>query len=82
MTETGTSQSGFNLTKLHSCAKVCSQAVYRSIGYATGAAIRLSIAAKEMGTYRQVVICTREGNMQLTIQALFILNRHGDTHVV
>lgn len=82
MTETGTSQFGFNLTTLPSGAKVWTQAIYGSIGYATGAAVGLSIAAKEKGTYKRVVLFTGEGSLQLTVQALSILNRHGVVPVV
>lgn len=82
VTETGTSQFGFNMTTLPHGAKVWTQAVYGSIGYAAGAAAGASIAAKEMGTYKRVILITGEGSLQLTVQAFSILNRHGVTPVV
>lgn len=82
VTETGTAQFGFNMTTMPHGAKLWTQAVYGSIGYAAGAAIGGSIAAKEMGTYKRIVLITGEGSLQLTVQAFSILNRHGLTPVV
>ncbi|KAK7697760.1 Pyruvate decarboxylase 1 [Diaporthe eres] len=82
VTETGTSQFGFNMTTLPRGAKVWTQAVYGSIGYAAGAAAGASIAARETGTYKRVILITGEGSLQLTVQAFSILNRHGLTPVV
>lgn len=78
VTGPGTSQFGFNMTTLPHGAKVWTQAVYGSIGYAAGA----SIAARETGTYKRVILITGEGSLQLTVQAFSILNRHGITPVV
>lgn len=82
VTETGTSQFGFNMTTLPHGVKVWTQAVYGSIGYAAGAAVGGSIAAREMGTYKRVILITGEGSLQLTVQAFSILNRHGIMPVV
>lgn len=82
VTETGTSQFGINMTTLPRSVKLWTQAVYGSIGYAAGAAIGGSIAAKEMDTYKRVILITGEGSLQLTIQAFSILNRHGIMPVV
>lgn len=82
VTETGTSQFGINMTTLTHGVKLWTQAVYGSIGYAAGAAVGGSIAAKEMGTYKRVILITGEGSLQLTIQAFSILNRHGIMPVV
>ncbi|POR35139.1 Pyruvate decarboxylase [Tolypocladium paradoxum] len=82
VSETGTSQFGIQLTTYPTGAKAWTQAVYGSIGYAAGAAIGLSIAAKEMGTYKRMVLITGEGSLQLTVQAFSMLNRHGIVPVV
>ncbi|KAK1564169.1 thiamine diphosphate-binding protein [Colletotrichum navitas] len=36
-----------------------------------------SVAAKEMGTYKRMVLITGEGSLQLKVQAFAILNRYG-----
>ncbi|KAJ0120657.1 pyruvate decarboxylase [Diaporthe amygdali] len=82
VTETGTAQFGFNMITMPHGAKLWTQAVYGSIGYAAGAAMGGSIAAKEMGTYKRIILITGEGSLQLTVQAFPILNRHGLTPVV
>ncbi|KAF3762802.1 pyruvate decarboxylase [Cryphonectria parasitica EP155] len=82
ITETGTSQFGFNSVLIPPDVKVWTQAVWGSIGYAAGAAVGLSIAAKEMGHYKRIVLFTGEGSLQMTVQALSILSRHGITPVV
>lgn len=82
VTETGTAQFGFNMTTLPHGAKFWTQAVYGSIGYTAGAAVDGSSAAKEMGTYKRVVLIMGEGSLQLTVEAFSILNRHGITLVV
>lgn len=82
VSETGTSQFGFQLTTFPTGAKAWTQGVYGSIGYAAGAAIGLSIAAKEMGTYKRMILITGEGSLQLTVQAFSLLNRHGIVPVV
>jgi pyruvate decarboxylase len=56
--------------------------VYGSIGYVAGAAVGGSIAGKETGKYKRMIVVTGEGSLQLTIQAFSLLNRHGITPVV
>ncbi len=82
VTETGTSQGGFLATGLPAKASAWTQAVYGSIGYAAGSAVGASIAAKETGQFRRLVLITGDGSLQLTVQAFSILNRHGITPVV
>ncbi|KAK3321956.1 thiamine diphosphate-binding protein [Apodospora peruviana] len=69
VTETGTSQVGFTATRLPSGCHSYTQAVYGSIGYATGSAVGAAIAAKETGRFKRMVLITGEGSLQLTIQA-------------
>ncbi|CAK7199403.1 Pyruvate decarboxylase 1 [Sporothrix eucalyptigena] len=77
VTETGTSQVGFLSTDLPARASAWTQAVYGSIGYAAGAAVGASVAAKATGEYKRIVLVTGEGSLQLTVQAFSILARHG-----
>ncbi|KAL1895941.1 Pyruvate decarboxylase 1 [Sporothrix stenoceras] len=77
VTETGTSQVGFLSTDLPAQSTVWTQAVYGSIGYAAGAAVGASVAAKATGEYKRMVLVTGEGSLQLTVQAFSILARHG-----
>ncbi|KAH8689125.1 thiamine diphosphate-binding protein [Talaromyces proteolyticus] len=82
VSETGTAQVGVLSTKLPSGASHWTQAVWGSIGYATGAAVGASIGAKETGKFKRLVLLTGEGSLQMTIQAFSILNRHGIVPVV
>ncbi|KAK1984746.1 thiamine diphosphate-binding protein [Colletotrichum cereale] len=82
VTETGTAQIGFAQTTLPTGSHAWTQAVYGSIGYAAGAAAGASVAAKEMGTYKRMVLITGEGSLQLTVQAFAILNRYGIPPIV
>lgn len=75
--ETGTSQVGAVATKIPKGAYYWTQAVWGSIGYAIGGAIGAAIAGKELGRYKRMIVLTGEGSLQLTVQAISILNRHG-----
>ncbi|UKZ74837.1 hypothetical protein TrVFT333_002507 [Trichoderma virens FT-333] len=77
VTETGTSQIGAVSTKMPQGVYYWTQAVWGSIGYAIGAAVGATIAGKELGQYRRMIVFTGEGSLQLTVQAMSILNRHG-----
>jgi pyruvate decarboxylase len=69
-------------TKLPPGASHWTQAVWGSIGYASGAAVGASIGAKQTGKYERIILITGEGSLQLTIQAFSILNRHGIVPIV
>ncbi|KAL7921233.1 thiamine diphosphate-binding protein [Trichoderma austrokoningii] len=75
--ETGTSQVGAVATKIPEGAYYWTQAVWGSIGYAIGGAIGAAIAGKELGRYKRMIVLSGEGSLQLTVQAMSILNRHG-----
>ncbi|KAL6900557.1 thiamine diphosphate-binding protein [Trichoderma evansii] len=75
--ETGTSQVGVVATKMPKGVYYWTQAVWGSIGYAIGGAIGAAIAGKELGHYKRMIVFTGEGSLQLTVQAISILNRHG-----
>jgi pyruvate decarboxylase len=59
-----------------------SQTVWGSIGYATGAAVGAFVAGKETGTIKRGILITGEGSLQLTVQALADLARHGTNPVM
>ncbi|RFU72525.1 pyruvate decarboxylase [Trichoderma arundinaceum] len=82
LTETGTTQFGFQQTRMPANSRNFTQGVWGSIGYASGSAVGASIAAKELGNYKRLVLITGEGSLQLTVQALSLLNRHGIPPVV
>ncbi|KAK0625444.1 thiamine diphosphate-binding protein [Bombardia bombarda] len=82
ISETGTCQIGITATRFPSGCEGWTQAVYGSIGYAAGAAAGASIASKETGRFKRVVLVTGEGSLQLTAQAFSLLNRHGIVPVV
>ncbi|QKX55636.1 uncharacterized protein TRUGW13939_02733 [Talaromyces rugulosus] len=82
VSETGTAQFGVLGTRLPSGASHWTQAVWGSIGYATGAAVGASIGAKETGKFKRLVLLTGEGSLQMTIQAFSLLNRHGIVPIV
>jgi pyruvate decarboxylase len=74
--ETGTSQVGAVATSIPKGAYYWTQAVWGSIGYAIGGAVGAAIAGKELGHYKRIIVLTGEGSLQLTVQAISILNRH------
>lgn len=82
ITETGTAQVGITATRFPSGCHGWTQSVYGSIGYAAGASAGAAIAAKEVGTYKRLVLVTGEGSLQLTVQAFSMLNRYGIVPVV
>jgi pyruvate decarboxylase len=59
------------------------QAIFGSIGFASGAAVGAAIAAKEVDIpYKRMILVTGDGSLQLTIQAFSILQRHGITPIM
>ncbi|KAK1753354.1 thiamine diphosphate-binding protein [Echria macrotheca] len=82
VTETGTCQGGINATRFPNGSHGWTQGIYGSIGYAAGSAVGASVAAKETGLYKRIVLITGEGSLQLTVQALSLLNRLGVPPVV
>ncbi|KAH8905458.1 pyruvate decarboxylase [Coniochaeta sp. PMI_546] len=79
--ETGTAQSGFNATPLPSHLTTWTQQVFGSIGYATGAMVGATVANKERGGGRSILI-TGDGSLQLTVQAFADLLRHGTNPII
>jgi len=79
ITETGTSAFGILGSNLSHAptARIYSQTVFGSIGYATGSAVGAFIAGQESGTVKRPILITGEGSLQLTVQAFADLIRHG-----
>jgi pyruvate decarboxylase len=74
--ETGTSSAGMNAALLPGNITMWTQEVFGSIGYATGAMAGATVANKEKGGKRSILI-TGDGSLQLTIQAFADLLKHG-----
>ncbi|KAJ9138177.1 pyruvate decarboxylase [Pleurostoma richardsiae] len=79
--ETGTAQSGFNASPLPSHITTWTQEIFGSIGYATGAMVGATVAFKEKGGRRSILI-TGDGSLQLTAQAIADLLRHGTNPII
>jgi len=81
--ETGCAQSGITETYLPSGVSMFTQSVFGSIGFATGAAVGASIAAKESQVpFKRLILITGDGSLQLTIQAFSILARSGLSPII
>jgi pyruvate decarboxylase len=60
-----------------------SQLIFGSIGFATGSALGASVAGKEIGSpHKRLILTTGEGSLQLTIQTLSLIQRHGMSAIV
>jgi pyruvate decarboxylase len=57
--------------------RMYNQTIFGSIGYATGAALGSFVAGKEDGSVKRGILITGEGSLQLTVQALSDMLRHG-----
>ncbi|CAG8973937.1 hypothetical protein HYALB_00007465 [Hymenoscyphus albidus] len=81
ITETGCSQAGMMEARFPSGIKMFTQAIFGSIGFAPGAAVGASIAGKELNgqgeKYKRMVLVEGDGSLQLTVQALSVLQREG-----
>lgn len=75
VTETGTSNFGIMSTTFPSNVTAINQYLWGSIGYATGAAQGVAIAAREMGLGR-TILWTGDGSLQLTVQAIATMIRN------
>ncbi|KAJ3573206.1 hypothetical protein NP233_g2580 [Leucocoprinus birnbaumii] len=76
VTETGTSNFGILDTPLPDGAKLVSQILWGSIGWSVGSALGAAFAARELGNNR-VILFVGEGSLQLTVQELSPMIRHG-----
>ncbi|KAL7007882.1 hypothetical protein EMMF5_002529 [Cystobasidiomycetes sp. EMM_F5] len=75
VSETGTSNFGILDVRLPSKTTLTSQVLYGSIGWACGATLGAAMAAQEQG--RRCILFTGDGSIQLTVQELSTMIRHG-----
>ncbi|GAA6020346.1 hypothetical protein JCM11491_000321 [Sporobolomyces phaffii] len=75
--ETGTSSFGIISTRLPKGATLISQVLWGSIGYAGGATLGCLMAARESPTPRRVILFTGDGSIQLTVQDIATMLKHG-----
>jgi len=76
-TETGTSSFGALEMQLPAKAIYLSQILWGSIGWATGATVGASLAARERQLKGRTLLFTGDGSLQLTVQELSTAIRHG-----
>ncbi|KAJ6453557.1 pyruvate decarboxylase THI3 [Mycena sanguinolenta] len=81
VTETGTSNFGILEVPLPAQAVLVSQLLWGSIGWAGGSTLGAAFAAPEMGLGRTILFIG-EGSLQLTVQELSSMIRHGLTPIV
>jgi pyruvate decarboxylase len=80
--ETGTSSVGALEMPLPAKAIYLTQILWGSIGWATGAAVGAAFAAREMGLKGRTLLFTGDGSLQLTVQELSTVMRHGLTPTI
>ncbi|EKM79422.1 hypothetical protein AGABI1DRAFT_113984 [Agaricus bisporus var. burnettii JB137-S8] len=81
ITETGTANFGIMNIPLPDGAKLVSQILWGSIGWSVGSALGAAFAARETGKNR-VILFVGEGSLQLTVQELSPMIRHGLTPIL
>ncbi|KAG6380224.1 thiamine diphosphate-binding protein [Boletus reticuloceps] len=81
VTETGTSNFGILDVPLPEQTIFVSQILYGSIGWAVGSTLGAALAARDRGLGR-VILFIGDGSMQLTVQELSTMTRHGLTPII
>jgi len=76
VSETGTSNFGIIDVPVPKNTSVVSQVLWGSIGYSVGAALGCALAAKEQND-RRVILFVGDGSLQLTLQEIGTMIRHG-----
>ncbi|KAI5842474.1 thiamine diphosphate-binding protein [Morchella snyderi] len=77
ITETGTSNFGILETRFPKDVTAISQVLWGSIGYSVGALQGAALACKEMSPERRVILFVGDGSLQLTVQEISTMIRHG-----
>jgi pyruvate decarboxylase len=77
VTETGTANFGIWGTKFPAGVTALSQVLWGSIGWAVGAAQGACLATKDIGDGRRTVLFVGDGSIQLTVQEISTMIRHG-----
>jgi len=73
----GTSNFGILETRFPKGVQAISQVLWGSIGYATASAQGAALAAHEQDPSRRVILFTGDGSLQLTVQEISTMMRHG-----
>jgi len=77
ITETGTSNFGILETRFPKDVTAISQVLWGSIGYSVGALQGAALACKEKYPERRVILFVGDGSLQLTVQEISTMIRHG-----
>lgn len=77
VTETGTSNFGILEARFPANVTHISQVLYGSIGYSVGALQGAALACKETDPSRRVILFVGDGSLQLTVQEIATMIRHG-----
>ncbi|CUS09713.1 unnamed protein product [Tuber aestivum] len=77
ITETGTSNFGIWETRFPKNVTAISQVLWGSIGYSVGALQGAALACKEEYPERRVILFVGDGSLQLTVQEISTMIRHG-----
>jgi pyruvate decarboxylase len=77
ITETGTASFGILETRFPAHITNISQVLYGSIGYSVGALQGAALASKETQPDRRVILFVGDGSLQLTVQEIATVIRHG-----
>ncbi|KAL7273822.1 hypothetical protein RUND412_003299 [Rhizina undulata] len=77
ITETGTSNFGILETRFPKDVTAISQVLWGSIGYSVGALQGAALACKEDYPNRRVILFVGDGSLQLTVQEISTMIRHG-----
>jgi len=77
VTETGTANFGILEARFPAHVSHISQVLYGSIGYAVGALQGAALAVKEKAPERRVILFIGDGSLQLSVQEIATMIRHG-----
>ncbi|KAK6464232.1 pyruvate decarboxylase [Scheffersomyces coipomensis] len=79
LTETGTSAFGIVQSRFPNNTIGISQVLWGSIGFAVGATLGAVMAAQEIDPDKRVILFVGDGSLQLTVQEISTMIRHGTT---
>ncbi|KAJ7644509.1 pyruvate decarboxylase [Roridomyces roridus] len=80
--ETGTSNFGLMEVPMPEGALFVSQMLWGSIGWAVGSTLGAAFAARDLGFGGRTILCIGDGSIQLTVQELSVMLRHGLTPII
>ncbi|RLV96186.1 Pyruvate decarboxylase [Spathaspora sp. JA1] len=79
ISETGTSAFGIPQTRFPNDVIGISQVLWGSIGFSVGATLGAVMAAQEIDPDKRVILFVGDGSLQLTVQEISTMIRHGTT---